>query len=124
VSDHEADFIHVGRDGDRVIRVTLERGDDVSHRVGANAVGAIGELAADDLADFVFVSRDASGLSQLTEQIVIKLERHTHPHDPTDKVPQDPERAPGFRVSHLRTLNNEFSVVPQRFCARSREVGI
>jgi len=113
----------VGRDGDRVIRVTLERGDDVSHRVGANAVGAIGELAADDLADFVFVSRDASGLSQLTEQIVIKLERHTHPHDPTDKVPQDPERAPGFRVSHLRTLN-EFSVVPQRFCARSREVGI
>ena len=57
----------MGRDGDRVVGVALDRGDDVAHRVGADAVGAVGELATDGLADLVLVPRDASSLGQLAQ---------------------------------------------------------
>jgi hypothetical protein len=71
VLDHEADLVHVG--GDHHLRADaafgrLLRADEVAHRVDAE-VAQVAEFVGDDLADFVFLARNAAGFAEAPQQV-------------------------------------------------------
>ena len=72
VTNHESDFVHVCGNSNRVLGIAVYCSDDITHRVGADAIDALGKLATDDVSYVVFVARGASSLCQLTQEVVRK----------------------------------------------------
>ena len=66
VPNHEPDLVHVGCNGDVVVRCPLYRPDDVPHRVGVEVVHFALQLPPNDVADSVLVSRRTVRFGQFT----------------------------------------------------------